>query len=463
MMFNSFGFVLFFSILLLVILIFEKTSYSIKGRNIILLIASFIYYLIFNWKCFFILFLLIASTYICSIKIDNKIFAKIGIAMPIIILFVFKYYNFFIGSFTGDNDLINLILPVGLSFYTFRCLSYLFDVKKGKIKVEKNVVYFSLYIAYFPEIVAGPISRSQKLIPQFKEKKKLNLDNLSEGLQIYLIGLFKKIVLADNINTFVSTVYANPNIYSSLTILLCVIAYSIEIYMDFSGYSDMAIGCSKMLGFDIDKNFNLPYMSKNVSEFWHRWHISLSTWLSDYIYIPLGGNRKGKIRQYINLLITMVIAGLWHGANWTFACWGLINGFALVMHKIITNSYRKINNVVCSVQLCGDTTVSIITTFFFISLTWVPFRADSISNAIEVIRKLFSFSGGISYMSTWSIFAILVVLVSSVFAYKKNNGQSYYPIQDLSTTKGLFILFLFVGLIIGLANTGSNPFIYAAF
>ena len=309
----------------------------------------------------------------------------------------------FIRLFGIENArVLNIILPIGISFYVFKSISYICDVYKDRLKAEKDFITVALYISFFPQIVAGPISRARDLMKQIRKERNLSLDDLSKGGQMFVFGLFKKIVIADNISVFVNEVYRAPNIYSSMTLLLCVIAYSVEIYMDFSGYSDMAIGVSRMLGFKIENNFNLPYMSRNVTEFWKRWHITLSNWLMDHIYIPLGGNRKGKSRQYLNLLITMAIGGLRHGADWTFVLWGIVNGLALIVHKIWLDHTKKKEG-----SLFGA-----FFTFVFISLTWILFRADNFNNALDIFRGLFAFRDGLSFISSWALIGIALVSIS---------------------------------------------------
>ena len=458
MAFNSIGFIIFFISTLLIIAIIDHFTSDTRIRNIALLFISLLFYALFNTLYLLLLLFVILYTYFFARIIKEKTYPLVvSIIISILILFIFKYCNFFIGSFSSilhinNPVVVNLILPVGISFYLFKSISYLVDIKRGKIDVENDSVVVALYLSFFPEIVAGPISRFSDLFVQFKNKIKINRKDLSIGLQIFLIGLFKKIVLADNIAVFVNEVYRAPKIYSSATIVLCIIAYSFQIYLDFSGYSDMAIGCSRMLGYDIKRNFNMPYLSHNVTEFWKRWHISLSSWLQDYLYIPLGGNRRGKCRQYINLIVTMVIGGLWHGSSWTFVLWGLVNGIALVIHKMfIKNRNRKESGI-----------LSILTTFIFISLVWVLFRASDLQNALDLYSSIFN-SKGINYIHLNSIVCILICVATMIFSYIKTKSEATYILHDLNTIKGLVFVILLIGIIVGFAYTGSNPFIYASF
>ena len=447
MMFNSIEFVIFFVVLLIIIyFIDKKNNTSSKARNIVLLIASLLYYLLIDYKYFLLFICIILITYFIGLKAkDNKRAITLGITFLVSLLTFFKYNNFFISNIL-NNDFIRIVMPIGISFYIFKAISYIVDVYRGKYECEKNFTKVALYLSLFTEVVSGPISRFNDLSKQFDKNIKLSAKYLSEGIQMFVIGLFKKIVVADNLFVFVNEVYRAPRAYSSLTILLCVIGYAVYIYMDFSGYSDMAIGCSKMLGYDIRMNFNCPYISKNITEFWKRWHISLSNWIMDYIYIPLGGNRKGKRRQYINLVLTMLIAGLWHGSSYMFAIWGLINGLALVIQK----SFFKKNTI-----------VTIIINYVFILLSWITFKATNINNFLDILNQLW-FKPGISYISSWAIFGLFIVILDLFLSFR-NNKEEYYPIQDLTTVKGLVIFFLILGITLGLGYTGSNPFVYSNF
>lgn len=446
MMFNSIEFVLFFVVLLTIIYFIDKKNNTSKVRNIVLLIASLLYYLLIDYKYFLLFICITLITYFIGLKVrNNKKVITLGVTLLVLLLTFFKYNNFFISNVL-NNDFIRIIMPVGISFYIFKAISYMVDVYRGKYECERNFVKVALYLSLFTEVVSGPISRFNDLSKQFDNNTKLGVKYLTEGVQVFVIGLFKKIVVADNISVFVNEVYRAPRAYSSLTVLLCIVGYAVYIYMDFSGYSDMAIGCSKMLGYDIKKNFNCPYISKNITEFWKRWHISLSNWIMDYIYIPLGGNRKGKTRQYINLVLTMFIGGLWHGSSYMFAIWGLINGLALAIQK---RFFKK------------DTIITIIMNYIFILISWITFKASDINNFLDILNQLW-FKTGISYISTWALFGIFVVILDIILSIK-NNKEEYYPIQDLTTIKGLVIFFLIIGLTLGLGYTGANPFVYSNF
>jgi alginate O-acetyltransferase complex protein AlgI len=435
--------------------------------------------------------LLTSLAHISAIQIEkrknSRFFAVIGIGAPLIILGIFKYADFFVSSFAyvwGIRNIgtLNIILPVGISFYTFQSLSYIIDVYRKKIEAEKDFVKLALYIAFFPQLVAGPIIRASDFLLQLEEDRNVNLRNLEIGIQIFIFGLFKKIIIADWLSVFVDDVFRTPNAFHAFSIVLAVIAYSIQIYFDFSGYSDMAIGCAKCLGYDFTKNFNLPYISGNISEFWRRWHISLSSWLKDYLYIPLGGNKKGSARTYINNLLTMLLGGLWHGANWTFVVWGGIHGIALCAHKFYRKHLVKTNMPLPSTDarmrkkcvnafrfLAGNLLTNI-----FVCFCWIFFRSEDFSTAVQIITRIAAWQDGIIQIYLWVIIAIPLVFAATVVAAIKNHSRpdasgrrggidGFYPVLDLSKFGNLVVFFTVAGIIAGLAYTGANPFIYFQF
>jgi alginate O-acetyltransferase complex protein AlgI len=310
-----------------------------------------VFYGWWDWRFCLLMLLLTIVAYISAIQISKlpktRLYIILGVAVPLVVLGIFKYFNFFVSSFMqifGIRNVgsLNIILPIGISFYTFQSLSYIIDVYRRNIDAEKNFIKLALYIAFFPQLVAGPIVRASDFLPQLDEERNINFNNFKIGIQIFVFGLFKKIVIADWLSVFVDDVFRTPNVFHAISLILAIIAYSIQIYFDFSGYSDMAIGCAKCLGYDFVRNFNLPYISRNITEFWRRWHISLSSWLKEYLYIPLGGNRKGPIRTYVNNMLTMLLGGLWHGADLTFLAWGGAHGIALCVHKTYKKHFSKI-------------------------------------------------------------------------------------------------------------------------
>lgn len=479
MTFNSLTFAVFFAIVCALMALTnikavkEKLPWKVSElRHTVLLLASYVFYGWWNWKCCFLMLGLTLVAYLCAAAYDRdgrKFHVLIGVVVPLIVLGIFKYFNFFIDSFCDVFGIsragsLNILLPVGISFYTFQSLSYTIDVYRGKIKAEKSFKNVVLYIAFFPQLVAGPIVKAGEYIPQLYEDRNISLENFQAGIQFFALGLFKKIVVADNISTFVDAVYRSPAEFHALTVLLAVAAYSVQIYCDFSGYSDMAVGCAKCLGYDLSRNFNLPYISRNVTEFWKRWHISLSTWLMEYLYIPLGGNRKGKRRRYINLMLTMLIGGLWHGAAWTFVAWGGLHGLALCLHKLFMErpGYGKGKD---SPVLSA---LSVLATFCFVSLCWIFFRAGDFATAMKVFAAIFTWQQGVVHPSSWALLGLGCLAAATLAAWIRSRKlgiaiQGYYPQLKLNTVPGLLVFFLFVGLTLGLAYTGENPFIYFQF
>lgn len=462
MTFSSVDFIVFFIIVLGSTAVIER-KLSPRWKEAFFLAASYFFYGYWDWRfCFLLLFVTIVS-YFTAKASHNKVAFTVGIIVPLAVLGIFKYFNFFLSSAAAvigrDIGALGIILPVGISFYTFQALSYVIDVHRGKIPVENDFIKLALYISFFPQLVAGPIVRAADFLPQLSQDRKVTIENFKTGIQIFVFGLFKKIVIADHLSVFVDDVYSKPAEFHWATIFLAVVSYSIQIYFDFSGYSDMAIGCAKCLGYDFNRNFNLPYISQSITEFWRRWHISLSTWLKEYLYIPLGGNRKGALRRYINLFLTMLLGGLWHGANWTFVFWGGLNGLALCIDKFLPSKQKNIVSQGLGVFL----------TFSFVSFTWIFFRAESFSVAWTVIKRMLTFQNGIRQPFVWSFVAIALLVVATVFAVIKNDNKDlskvdgYYPIVNLNRIPGLTIFFVMVGLILALAYTGNNPFVYFQF
>lgn len=349
---NSILFLVFFIIVLAVYWTIKNT----KVRNIVLVIASSIFYAKVDIRLLILLYLIVTVIYLSGKKIDEiqdeqkkKKIVGLTVAFLIVNLGIFKYFNFFISSFTTlfniqNTYTLSILLPLGVSFYTFQAISYVVDIYRKRIGASNNILDVGLFILFFPTISSGPINKAFKFMPQINKNKEFSWNLMSAGMQIFVIGLFKKMVVADRLGIFVDNVYAKPLAFNSATVILAIISYSIQLYADFSGYSDMAIGIAKMLGYEVPKNFNAPYLSKNISEFWKRWHISFSDWLMDYLYIPLGGSRKGKARTRINLILIMLIGGLWHGANWTFVAWGALHGIGLVVQKAFSEKYTVNNN-----------------------------------------------------------------------------------------------------------------------
>lgn len=389
MLFNSILFILFFLVVVTLYYLLPQ-----RHRWLLLLVASYVFYMNWSWPY---VFLLLASTVVnfflshklqgAKNKSSKKKYLVIGVVFNLLLLCYFKYAYFIADTFAGfglgSGLSWSIILPIGISFYTFQAMSYLIDVYKEKIKAEKNIGHFALYISFFPQLIAGPIERADHLLPQIKTAHKFSHDNLKKGLVIFLYGLVKKVVIADSLAIYINNAYGTAEHQGGAVLLIATYAFAIQIYCDFSGYSDMAIGLARMLGFKFMDNFNTPYFSKTVTEFWRRWHISLSSWLKEYLYFPLGGSRDGKIFTLRNLMITMLIAGLWHGPTWVFVFWGGIHGLLLVIERITGLSKKHVKSVWVRI-------LQIFLTFNLVCFSWIFFRANSWQNAMEVIRGIFT-------------------------------------------------------------------------
>lgn len=393
----------FFAFFFLVLIIFFVTP--VRFRWLVLLVASYYFYGSFGIGYIAIIAFSTLIAYFTALGMarfpeqpKRRMLLVAGLLCNIGLLFLFKYYNFLNNSveiFFGFWDIsykshvLNLIAPVGISFYVFQVVSYSIDVYRGDTPPEKHLGIFALYVAFFPKLLAGPIERAKQLIPQFYKKTEFDIERITNGLKLAAWGLFKKLVIADRLAAFVNVVYADPAAHSGVSLTLVVVFYSFQIYCDFSGYTDIAIGISQMFGFRLMDNFDRPYSAITVSDFWRRWHISLSSWLRDYLYIPLGGNRVKIQRLYFNYLIVFFICGLWHGASWTFVLWGVIHGLYLIFGRFSRETRARLTCKTGLDRLPGlHNGLRIITTFTLISFAWIFFRANTIADAFYIITHL---------------------------------------------------------------------------
>ncbi len=388
MVFTSWIFLVFITVFLVAFRFCPNRT----SRQALILVASLVFYA--WWSPVFLLLLATPSIidYICASRIDasddprhRKRILLVSLVTNLGLLAYFKYTNFFLDTIYGlagvPHRALDITLPVGISFFTFKALSYTIDVYRKEIPVCHSWWRFAMFITYFPELVAGPIVRASVFLPQLSRNLKFSWTRLMLGLQICLVGVTKKLFIADRLAIFVDPVFADPQSYSPFTIASAIVAYSLQIYCDFSGYSDIAIGVSRVIGYDLPENFNMPYVATSLSDFWKRWHITLSQWLRDYLYIPLGGNRKGPHRTYFNLMATMLLGGLWHGANWTFVIWGCLHGLGLA----VSHAYPgKTWNTWPRLQVV----VNWLLTYCYVCLCWVFFRAESFTDAMTILRKL---------------------------------------------------------------------------
>ncbi len=371
-------------------------------RWILLLASSCYFYMAFVPIYILILGGTIVIDYFAGIWIENaplnkkKRYLILSLIANVGVLVVFKYYNFFnenlsflLKGFALDNPIpyLNILLPIGLSFHTFQAMSYTIEVYRGNQKSERHFGIYSLYVMFYPQLVAGPIERPQNILHQFREKFDFDYNRVTSGLRLMAWGLFKKVVIADRLAIVVDHVFDHPTSFNSLSLIIASVFFTFQIFCDFSGYSDVAIGAARVMGYDLMRNFNMPYHSKSIKEFWSKWHISLSTWFKDYVYIPLGGNRVAVPRWYLNLFIIFLLSGIWHGANWTFIIWGLLHGVYQVF-GLMTLKYRQ--SFLRFLRLSKFSVLSIISTFLLVNFAWIFFRAKDVTTAFEFINRLFS-------------------------------------------------------------------------
>ena len=461
MLFNSFEFLVFLPIIF--IIYWRFFNKNINKQNLFLLISSYVFY---GWWDYRFLILIISSTvfdyvigiYLNKAKEKRKYYVTASVLFNLGVLGFFKYYNFFIESLFESLTLLGfenvnlitleIILPVGISFYTFQTMSYTFDIYYKKIVATKDFIGFATFVAFFPQLVAGPIEKANKLLPQILSRRYFSYSNAKLGIFLITIGFCKKILIADNLAIIVDEFYTEPiiNSLNSTYALIAMVFYSVQIYCDFSGYSDIAIGISALFGITLSDNFKRPYFSLNPVEFWRRWHISLSSWFRDYLFIPLGGSKISKIITVKNVFFVFIISGLWHGANWTFIFWGL-GHFIIYMIYDFNKNILKINL---------HKSISLLLTFISVSILWIPFRSSSIEESFYVIKNIFNFnflSIPFSLFSLVKMLMLILILLIIDFLIEKN----------IKLTHSKFFLSLIICLIILFANFYSNNFIYFQF
>lgn len=442
MLFNSLQFPFFF---LTVVGLYFAIPH--RFRWIMLLAASYYFYMC--WKIEYIV-LIIGSTlidYFAALRIsrasgrkEKRKYLMLSLASNLGILFFFKYFNFVSRSVAEafsawnifyDAPLFDVLLPVGISFYTFQTLSYTIDVYNGRIPAEKHLGIFALYVAFWPQLVAGPIERTHHLLPQFRQRHAFDCRRVTDGLRLMLWGLFKKVVIADQLAVYVNQVYNHVDDYQGPALMIATFFFAIQIYCDFSGYSDMAVGSARVMGYDLMENFNRPYFAKSIREFWQRWHISLSTWFRDYLYIPLGGNRAVKWRWYYNLFITFLVSGLWHGANWTFAIWGALHGFFLIVEIATGNCWQKAANFLFpNEQSFWNRAFRVCVTMLQVCFAWIFFRANTVEDALTILRKMFLFDSDVWLhvvgKGSLALSAMLVLILLAVHMKERGTAINEY-------------------------------------
>ncbi|MCQ2525044.1 MAG: MBOAT family protein [Lachnospiraceae bacterium] len=472
MQFNSVDFMIFFPVVLAFYFVMPK-----KLRTIWLLIASYFFYM--SWNAVYALLIGGSTlvTYVSGLLLSKletskgkKLVMVFCIVINLSILALFKYGNFFIDSMNqvlrhinvvAVPGRLNLLLPVGISFYTFQALGYIIDVYRGDVLVERNFIRYALFVSFFPQLVAGPIERSKNLLNQMRNIENIALFNarrIASGAIMMVWGYFMKMVIADRMSILVDTVFNDYRMYGSAELFLATTGFAIQIYCDFASYSIIALGAARIMGFELMENFNAPYFAQSIKEFWSRWHISLSTWFRDYLYIPLGGNRKGKVRKYLNLMIVFLVSGLWHGANFTFVVWGAIHGFFQVVSDCTRGFFIKLNErLKIKTDVFSFKLLRILVTFLMVSFAWIFFRSDSISDALRFIKRMFDrptpwnfFNGEIYNLGLDRVemnvllISVVILLLVDLLKYLKNKTLDAFLFEQ----NIWFEWFVIIGLIV---------------
>lgn len=486
MNFNSLQYILFLPIVLLLYFTLPK-----KLKNPVLLLASYFFYMCWNPAYALLMLFSTAATYICGLLIQRKaagrkkLWLVSGLVINLLILFFFKYFNFFTGAFTSALGIfgmeisvptLDVLLPVGISFYTFQALGYTIDVYRGDASAEKNFIDYALFVSFFPQLVAGPIERFGNIIPQLKTAHKFSSAKFKSGFLLVLWGMMKKMLVADNLSVIVTTVYGDPHSFSGIQLAIATVCFAFQIYCDFSAYSDIARGSARMLGIELMQNFDNPYSSKSIKEFWRRWHISLSTWFKDYIYFPLGGSRVKRPRYFFNLMVVFVISGLWHGAAFTYVLWGFLHGFYQVAGAI-TLPFRK--KVLAKLKISEDNPVrkfiGTVCTFILVDGAWILFRANSVSDAVYIAKSILripfggSFSIGLSALGlsrmTIMITALAVVLILIIERYNREKHFAEIINKSVWLRYAVYFAILIAIVFFGYYGSAFEPqdFVYFQF
>ena len=481
MLFNSFEFLIFLPIVFLLYWFVFRTR---RWQNLLVVIASYFFYGWWDWR----FLLLIALTSLCSYgsglllehfedqRRKQKIVSALNIVLNLGILGVFKYYNFFIENLDAllsvlgwrlDWVTMAVILPVGISFYTFQALSYTIDVYQKKLPATHDIIEFFAYISFFPQLVAGPIERATNLLPQFQKKRHFDEDKALDGFRQMLWGFFKKLVIADNCATIVNGYWDSYQELPGLTLFLVGVFFTFQIYCDFSGYSDIAIGCARLFGFNLMRNFNFPYFSRSIPEFWRRWHISLTTWFRDYIYFPLGGSRCDKWKIIRNVYIVWGISGLWHGANWTFVCWGLFHATLLAVYNLFGIN-TKYNNVVTFGRNLptAKELFQMTLTFFLAVIGWIIFRAETMTQAVDYLSLMLTnkfYDPSCLQVKSYLCYCLLLMLVEWLQRDKQHALQWKQTILENKRWLQCAVDYIIMFLIVFVGNFQGNQFIYFQF
>lgn len=463
MLFNSFEYLLFLPI---VFLLYWFVFCQLRWQNLLIVVASYIFYGWWDYRFLFLIALTTLCSYFSGILIERsksvkmtgggKLWTVSNIVINLLILGIFKYYNFFVGSFVEvfaklgiflHPTTLKVVLPVGISFYTFQALSYTIDVYRGKLRAADDIISFFAFISFFPQLVAGPIERATNLLPQFQKSRSFDYTTAVDGTKQILWGLFKKVVIADNCADIVDKIWLDYSHHSSLMLLIVAVLFSFQIYGDFSGYSDIAIGTGKLFGIRLMRNFNLPYFSRSIAEFWKRWHISLNTWFVDYVYIPLGGSREGEWKMLRNTFAIFFLSGLWHGANWTYVMWGVYHA-ALFIPLILIGKRQKYTDIVAQNSKIPSLKelYQILTTFILVAFGWIVFRANSLSDFVGYISSLITNFGVHEDIEGKKALFFIAVLLCVEWVNRKREHAFAFHINNQWLRWGIYIFTAFLCL-----------------
>ena len=474
MLFNSLQFALFLPVVFIIYWLLRR---SLRWQNLFVLAASYLFYGWWDWRFLLLIAFTSACSYLSGILMASadarrsRILMWANIVVNLLVLGIFKYYDFFAQSFAdlflggrSDGLLLHLVLPVGISFYTFQALSYSIDIHRRTVAPTRDPVAFFAYVSFFPQLVAGPIERASSLLPQFMQPRRFNYALAVDGLRQMLWGFFKKLLIADGCAVYVDKVFADPSQFGGSTLILAAILFSFQIYGDFSGYSDIAIGCSKLFGINLRRNFNVPYFSRDIAEFWRRWHISLTTWFRDYVYIPLGGSRVSKAKVVRNTFIIFLLSGFWHGANWTFLAWGFFHAL-LFLPLIVLGRNRRYRDTVAEGRLLPNfrEALQMLLTFLLATLGWIIFRSPSIAFAVDYIGGFLRPGSLLWPLEGDHVFVIPALIIMLVVEWL-NRDQAHEFVRQPRLRPLRWILYmLLIFIIMAFMQTSEMPFIYFQF
>ena len=482
MLFNSIDFAIFLPVVFVLYWFVFKNS--LKYQNLLIVAASYVFYGWWDWR---FLGLIIFSTVLdffigkslekAKLELNRKLLLYTSITANLGVLGVFKYFDFFVSNFIDAFSLfgveisagsLNIILPVGISFYTFQTLSYSIDVYRRKLKHTDDFIAFSAFVCFFPQLVAGPIERATNLLPQFLKARKFKYEQAADGMRQILWGFFKKVVIADNCAVFVNQIFDNPDPLNGSTLFMGSVLFAFQIYCDFSGYSDIAIGTSRLFNINLKQNFAYPYFSRNIGEFWRRWHISLSTWFRDYLYIPLGGSKGGTWNKIRNVFVIFIVSGLWHGASWNFIVWGGLNALYFLPLMLTKNNRNHLNTVAeGSLFPTYKEFLSIGLTFFLTVIAWVFFRADTLTEAVHYLNLMFSssFFSMPSFITPKAFMLYTTILICLFIAVEwvQRDKKFGLSIENLNRPSRWVIYTIVIGVIITFGQFGGSEFIYFQF